>query len=325
MTDQSKQTRLSGRTTRRRVVRGLASAAVTTVASPAIAQFSFGFGGSSSDEPTMPGIDLGRVITGITSLFESLTLGEEDEIRLGNTLYPRFIDRMGGAYRNRRAQTELRDFSEDLLSTSGRPKLPWEVTLLNNNTVNAWVLPGGKIGVNKGLLRYTSDEAELAAVLGHEMGHAEQSHSLSQLKSKSFTKGLSSLSREALAAAAGGDRFLSDALVNALELPLLQMVTTGYSDEREFEADQHLIAVFGKTGHDPSKAANFFRTLLEIMPPNHQATTSLYSTHPGTEERIRRIEAAASGLPSAQRTARPGGFAALKRTFPTRRHLRRRG
>jgi predicted Zn-dependent protease len=306
-------------------VRGLASAAATTIASPAIAQFSFGFGNSDQDGPAAPGIDLGRVFTGLTSLFEGLTLGEEDEIRLGNALYPRFIDRMGGAYRNRRAQTELRNFSEDILATTGRPNLQWEVTLLNNNTVNAWVLPGGKIGVNKGLLRYTSDEAELAAVLGHEIGHAELSHGLSQLKSESFTKGLTSLSREALAGAMGGDRLLSDTLIDALEFPLLQMVTTGYSEEREFEADQHLIAVFGNTGHDPSKAANFFRTLLEIMPPSQQATTSLYSTHPGTEERIRRIEAAASDLPSAQRVARPGGYAALKRTFPTRRHLRRRG
>ena len=242
MTDHGKKTGAPGHTTRRRVVRGLASAAATAIASPAIAQFSFSFGNSSQDGPAAPGIDLGRVFSGLTALFEGLTLGEEDEIRLGNTLYPRFIDRMGGAYRNRRAQTELRNFSEDMLATTGRPNLEWEVTLLNNNTVNAWVLPGGKIGVNKGLLRYTSDETELAAVLGHEIGHAEFSHGLSQLKSESFTKGLTSLSREALAGALGGDRTFGDTLIDALEFPLLQMVTTGYSEEREFEADQHLIA-----------------------------------------------------------------------------------
>jgi predicted Zn-dependent protease len=312
---------------RRHLLVLLAGGATMVTAKAAMAQFGFNFGSSSDSGSgsSLPGINLNNLFSGVKSLFDGLTMGEADEIRIGETLYPRFIDRMGGAYRNRRLQTSLRNFAEGMFKTTARPQLPWEVTLLNDNTVNAWVLPGGKVAVNKGLLRYVNHEAELAAVIGHEIGHAELSHGLSQMRSESFTKGLSSLSREALASQVGSDRLLTDQFIDLLEAPLLEMVTTGYSEDREFEADLHLLKVFEKTGHDPSQAANFFRTLLEIMPRDTEDTTSLFSTHPGMQERIDRIEQAADGLDVSRRQTAGADFEQLKRTFPTRKKFRRRG
>lgn len=312
--------------TRRHVVGGLGGLLAALLGKSAAAQFSFPFGSSDKDSGlSIGGINLNNVFSGVKSLFESLSLGEADEIRIGESLYPRFIDQMGGPYRNGRLQLSLRNFAEDLFKTSERAKLPWEVTLLNDNTVNAWALPGGKIAVNKGLLRYAATETELAAVLGHEMGHAELSHGLGQMRSESFTKGLSALSREAIASQVGSDRFLTDQLIDALEAPLLKLVTTGYSQDREFEADLHLLKVFGKTGHDPAHAADFFKVLTQIMPPASEGTTSLFSTHPGTQERIARIEQAAGGVETTARRTADGSFAALKRTFPTRQNFRRHG
>lgn len=312
---------------RRRLLGMLAGGASMLSANAALAQFGFKFGGSSDEGSgsSLPGINLNNLFSGVKSLFDSMTMGEADEIRIGETLYPRFIDRMGGVYRNRRLQVSLRNFAEDMFKVTERSNLEWEITLLNDNTVNAWVLPGGKVAINKGLLRYVNDEAELAAVIGHEIGHAELSHGLSQMRSENFTKGLSSLSREALASQVGADRLVTDQLIDLLEAPLLEMVTTGYSEDREFEADLHLLKVFEKTGHDPSKAANFFRVLLEIMPKGTEDTTSLFSTHPGTEERIERIEEAANNVSVGSKEINRTAFADLKRTFPTRRNFRRRG
>ena len=168
---------------RRRVVAGLSGVAASTVAAPALAQFRFGFGGSDSDSGSGLNLDLGRILQGAQDLFEGLSLGEEDEIRIGNQLFGRLVDKSGGAYANARAQAGLRRFAEPLIATSGRGKLPWEVVLVNDNTLNAWALPGGKIAVNKGVLRYAADEAELAAVLSHEIGHAELSHGIKQMRS----------------------------------------------------------------------------------------------------------------------------------------------
>ncbi|MFQ5765556.1 MAG: M48 family metalloprotease [Rhodospirillales bacterium] len=306
--------------TRRRVVAGLAGAVTTAVAAPALAQFSFSFGGGSN-EPSMPTIDLNKVF----NMFGAMSLGEEDEILIGNELYGKLIDRNGGAYRNRRVQSATQRFAEDLLKTSERPTLPWEITVVNDNTVNAWVLPGGKIAVNKGLLRYAKDEAELAAVISHEVGHAELAHGLGMMKTERFSAGFSEVAKGALAVALKDSGGLDNNLVDMISGPIMGLVQTGYSREYEDQADRHILKVFGQTGHDPAKAANFFKTLLEVTPPGTAGTTSLFSTHPGTKERIEKIESAAEGLASPATVPHAEDFKTIKRTFPTRKRFRRDG
>jgi len=314
--------------TRRRVISGLTGAATTAFAGPALAQFNFSFGGSSDDGSSGTTIDLGKIFEGGKSLFEGLSLGEEDEIKIGNQLYGRMIDRNGGYYPNRKVQSSIQRFAEDLLKTTKRPNLSWEITVINDNTVNAWVLPGGKIAVNKGLIRYAEDESELAAVISHEIGHAELSHGLGQMKTEHFKDGFSTLGKAAIESQlSGSDAALTDTLISHLEGPLSEMLLTGYSRGSEDEADQHILKIFQETGHDPAKAANFYKTLLQITPPDTKGTTSLFSTHPGTIERINNIEATVSEdkLTSPDKTPHPQEFAAIKRTFPTRMRFRRKG
>lgn len=312
-------------TTRRRVVTGLAGAAGVAVAGPALAQFGFSLGGGGSNpfanEPSTPTIDLNKVF----DMFGAVSLGEEDEILIGNQLYGKLIDRNGGAYRNRRVQGAVQRFTDDLLTASERPSLPWEITVVNDNTVNAWVLPGGKIAVNKGLLRYAENEAELAAVISHEIGHAELSHGLAMMKTERFSDGFSEVAKGALAVALQDSGGIDNNVVDLIGGPLMGMVQTGYSREYEDEADRHILKVFGETGHDPAKAADFFRTLLEVTPPGTGGTTSLFSTHPGTKERIEKIESTAEGMPRPDTVPNAKDFKAIKRTFPTRKRFRRDG
>lgn len=306
----------SGYWSRRRILGGIAAAAATATAAPAAAQFGGFFGGDGGT-----GLDLNRIISGASNLFEALTLGESDEIKMGLALYPRLIDISGGTYRNTGAQTALQRFAAPLFATSKRPRLPWEVVILNDNTLNAWALPGGKIAVNRGLLRYTVDSDELAAVLSHEIGHAEKSHVLAEMKNQKFTQGLTDAGRAAISAktgASGAAGLLANEVLDQLEGPMLQLVSTGYSRSHEDEADRHILTVFGNTGYDPHKAANFFRTLLRIIPESATGTTSLFSTHPVTRERIAAIEGAAQSMPSPAAPAPAEGYAELKRTFPTR-------
>lgn len=308
-------------TSRRRVIAALAGAATTVLAAPALAQFSFSFGGGGSSQPSMPMIDLNKIF----DMFGAMNLGEEDEILIGNQLYGKMIDRNGGAYRNRRVQSATQRFAEDLLKTSERSALPWEITIVDDNTINAWALPGGKLAVNKGLLRYAADEAELAAVICHEIGHAELAHGLAMMKTERFSAGFTEVAKGALAVAMKDTRGLDSNIVNLMGGVIGNMVQTGYSREYEDQADDHILKVFAKTGHDPAKAANFFKTLLEVTPPDTEGTTSLFSTHPGTKERIERIESAAQGMSRPPTPPHPQEFASIKRTFPTRTQFRRDG
>ncbi|HSV28374.1 MAG TPA: M48 family metallopeptidase, partial [Candidatus Omnitrophota bacterium] len=220
-------------------------------------------------------------------------LGEKDELDMGARLYPHLIKASGGAYANKAVQRDMRNFAEPLFRTSLRA-FQWEITVIDDETPNSWVLPTGKMAVNKGLLRYVANEHELAAVIAHEMAHAEKSHAVAEMKGKPL---------------------------ETLDGPMMELVSSGYSLANEQDADRHILTMFQSTGHDPKKATGVFRTLLEIMPAG--GTTSLFNTHAGTRERIAALDAAAQPLPPAAAQPANPGYAGIKQTFPTRQVFRR--
>jgi len=300
--------------TRRKLLGGLVAVAGAGYAAPARAQFS------------LFGVDVGNVARSLQNIFEGLSLNEEQEIEMGQKLYPRLLGMSGGPYKSGRLQAAVGEIFEPLRASTERAHLPWEITVVNDNTVNAWALPGGKLAVNKGLLRYIDSEDELAGVLAHEMGHAELSHAIREMRKEKFHKGLSGLAREGIASQAGrmgGAGLLTSQALNLLAGPMFDMVRSGYAKSSEHEADQHILTVFATSGHDPVKAVNIFRTLLELVPADSQYTTSLYNSHPGTQERIAKIlDAAASAPPPKPRP--PGtAYASIKESFPTRRVFKR--
>lgn len=284
----------------RRAMISQAAAAVTAVtALPAYAQF-----------------NLGNLIQGAANVASSLAGGEADEIKMGETYYQDYLAKSGGTFPDRNAQEALRRFAQPLLAAADRRALPWEITLVNNKQVNAWALPGGKLAINSELVRQCAQPDELAAVIAHEVGHADKGHSLSQIQNQNLITGLGGIGKEALASLTGSGA-LGREVLTALEGPLYSMILNGYSRTHEFEADAHILEIFQRTGHDPDKADDFFRTLMRIYPQSSAETTSLFSTHPGTQERISRIEAAAAKLDRPARNAGNPGWAQLKEILPT--------
>jgi predicted Zn-dependent protease len=253
-------------------------------------------------------------------------LTEADEIAIGRDLYLPLVGESGGAYSNRAVQAAVRRFAQPLFQTSARTAFQWEITVVADDSVNAWALPAGKLALNHGLLRYVASEHELAAVIAHEMGHAELSHHLQAMRREAFTRALTAAGRDVLAASMGGPgAALTAAGIDALRGPLHGMIRTGYGREAEREADRHIFTVFKRTGHDPAGAIAFFRTMLEIVPAGSEGTTSLFSTHPGTQARIVDLErdsVEASRVAAGSRTT-AAAFAEIKETFPTRRNFRR--
>ncbi len=255
----------------------------------------------------------------------ALTLPDEQE--LGNALYGRVIGLSGGAYRNAAAQGALERFAEPLIKASARPELQWEIVLIDDNAVNAWSLPGGKLAVNKGVLRYVANEDELAAVIAHEIGHVDHADALEEMKTERFTSTISDSGKQALASSAGGGAagVATGVVADALQEPMVKLATSGYSRSAERAADAYILTIFGKTGYDPRKAPDFFRTLVQLAPQDTQATTSLFSTYPDTMERIALLESAAAKARAGTPRAASPSYAELKSTFPTRMYYRRQG
>ncbi len=273
------------------------------------------------------GVELNRSdIDAVGNLVQSFRMSEEDEIELGRTTYGPLIDQSGGRYANRSVQAEMDRFAAAVFETTSRPALPWTATVIDNDEPNAWVLPGGMVGVNKGLLRYVDNEHELAAVVAHEMGHAEESHAISELRRQSMA--------DVTARAAGkGADFAIDGAAGEIAGMAVEQVARGfatfavfgYSRGAELEADQHILTVFDRTGHDPNKGAQFYETLLELIPTSvdKDFSTSLFAGHPETRKRLAQLREEAEG--KSGRATGPGRdmFASLKQTFPTRDHYRR--
>ncbi len=304
---------------RRALLTGLGAGAALA-ATPALAQIpGFGFGGGA----------VGDLLGSVTSVISGMKLGEADEIAMGNGYYERFINQSGGRYNGRAAQAALRDFARPVIATSKRAGLPWEIALIDNETVNAWALPAGKIGIHKGLIRYAATSEELAAVISHEVAHAEFSHGIAQIKNKKFIQGMSGVAKQQIVQRVGRGSsgsvgaFVTNEVLTAFEGPIFEMITSGYSQDLEYAADAHIVNVFRTNGYDTTRATGFYATMLRLVPRDTKATTSLYATHPGTQDRIKRLEKAiAKDKPPAGAGGGHPGWAELKQSFPTRTRFR---
>src|SRR5690349_21166207 len=97
-------------------------------------------------------------------------MSEEQEIAIGRQQDAE-IRREMGVYSDRTLQDYVSDIGLRLAAGSERPRLPWQFTIVDVAAINAFALPGGYIYITRGILPYLSDEAQLACVLGHEIGH----------------------------------------------------------------------------------------------------------------------------------------------------------
>jgi predicted Zn-dependent protease len=161
----------------------------------------------------------------------------------------------------------------------------WEFHGVEENEVNAWCMPGGKVVVYSGLLPVTQDEGSLAIVLGHEIGHAIARHGNERMSEQLIAQGLGAGVGIALSQkpAQTRDLFLQAYNVGA-GLTLLS-----YSRKEESEADKLGLVFAAMAGYDPHIAVDFWKRMAE-QGKNSQKPPELLSTHPSDETRIKDIE-----------------------------------
>jgi predicted Zn-dependent protease len=216
-------------------------------------------------------------------------IGEEQEIEMGRQA-DREITAATGLYEDAELQAYVSGVGLPLARASERADLPWTFRVVDDAAVNAFALPGGYIYVTRGILAHLGSEAEVAGVLGHEIGHVTARHSVSQIsRSQLATLGL------------GVGLILNPRLVNYADLAQvglgLLFLKHGRGDERE--ADDLGLRYITRTGYDPRPMVNVFDTLARVSAASGQGRLpSWLSTHPDPEDRSRRIEASLQTLPS---------------------------
>lgn len=160
----------------------------------------------------------------------------------------------------------------------------WDFNVVNDNTVNAWCMPGGKVVVYTGILPITQDETGLAVVMGHEIAHAIARHGNERMSQAIALQG-AGMTLEILTAQKPGvtrDIFLQSVGIGS------QLGMLAYSRKHETEADKMGLVFMALAGYDPREAPKFWQRMSQ---GGGQAPPELLSTHPSDETRMHDLEA----------------------------------
>jgi predicted Zn-dependent protease len=271
---------------------------------------------------TWPALAADPVVSGL----ERLAMGPPEQIRLGLQLERSLIRLSGGAYPNSYVQSAMDAFAQPIFAALGAPDLPWKVTVVDNDLPNAWALPGGRLAIYKGVIRYAAIPDQLAAIIAHEAAHAAQAHLIQAMRQPAFTASLPPPAMQVLKAAGDGSGSvpLTDpATISALEEPVLRTIAGGYGEPLERAADQVIAPIFARTGHNLAAGTEIFRIVADLAPVAAPGTTCLYSGASATAARLQSLESLS--IPASASWPENTGFESLKQTFPTREHYRPQG
>jgi len=211
----------------------------------------------------------------------------EKEIQVGAEEHPKMVKQFGGEFTDDDWNVYVRDIGLKLASYSEMPNLPWTFTVLNDTQVNAFALPGGYVYITRGLLALVSDEAEMAGVLSHEIGHVTARHT-AQRYSSTVAANLGIQVLGVLTSAAGLPGAENLAAVGA------ELALKSYSRDQELESDSLGVRYMTRAGYDPQAMTSFFKKLsahqriegLIAGDPNAAEKHSMLATHPRTADRI---------------------------------------
>ena len=228
----------------------------------------------------------------VTGKSELSLLSESQEIEIGRQESQKTLQSIG-EYDNAAARALVRQVGMRMAQASERPQLPWEFHVLDDEQVNAFALPGGYIFVTRGIMTYMNNEAELASVIGHEIGHVTAKHSVSQMSNAQ----LATVGLMAGMVISPTVRDMGTELQQGMQLLFLK-----FGRDDETEADLLGFRYMMKDGYDVRAAADMFRTLDRISGPGGQRLPEWASTHPDPDNRVRRAEQRADSVQQAGRS-----------------------
>lgn len=216
---------------------------------------------------------IGSVVKKANDLRE-LQVTDEEEQALGAAVSERIRARYG-VVQDAGVHRYVSLVGSVLAQASSRPDLPWTFIVLDTDGVNAFAAPGGYVHITRGALALIQNEAELAGVLGHELVHITEKHTIRSIqKSKSVQMGAS----ETLS---GSSALLERAVTATYD----NIVEKGFGRSEENESDEKGIALANTVGYDPSGLGAFLTTLKERNKTSKEKR-GLFASHPEMQSRL---------------------------------------
>ncbi len=214
-------------------------------------------------------------------------IGEGQEIQMGLEADGGIVASLG-LYDDPSLQAYLQSLGARMAAVSERPSLPWTFRVVDDPVVNAFAVPGGFIYITRGIMAHFNSEAQLAAVVGHEIGHVTARHSVEQMSRAQLAQvGL-------VAAILAPEQFQRFGGLAGASMQLL-FLKFGRDDERQ--ADDLGLRYVRRLEYDPRPMVDVFRLLDRVSPGKGGGRVPEWlSTHPSPAGRAERIEEAIAGL-----------------------------
>jgi predicted Zn-dependent protease len=217
----------------------------------------------------------------VTGKNELSLISESQEISMGRDYAGQVTQEMG-VYPDSGVQTYVSRLGKELAAGTERPQLPWTFTVIDDPTVNAFALPGGFIFVTRGILTHMNSEAELATVVGHEIGHVTARHSVQQMTRQQIAQiGM-------VAGAIASDKIARNMGLISQAVGILSLK---YSRDDESQADGLGFRYSLNDGYDVRKMVDMFAVLQRISATSGQRIPEWQSTHPDPGNRIEATKA----------------------------------
>jgi predicted Zn-dependent protease len=235
-------------------------------------------------------------VTGGTDI---VTMSEAQEIELGRKMHPQILQQYG-RFDDEELQQYVNEVGQRIAVKSHRPNLQYTFTVLDSEEVNAFALPGGYVYITRGIMAYLNSEAELAAVLGHEIGHVTARHSVRQ---------------QTGATAAGVGAMVVGILTGSGDLANVanmagSALVSGYGRDMELEADELGAEYLNRIGYEPEAMIDVVRLLknqemLEIQMARQENRKphvyhGVFASHPDNDTRLREVVQAANKVQNTE-------------------------
>ncbi|HEY9810019.1 MAG TPA: M48 family metallopeptidase [Halomicronema sp.] len=232
---------------------------------------------TTSANPTKA-ISIGDIIRGGIQVIQGVqiaNMSDEDEVEFGSQIDAELRQSEIRILRDRELNNYINQIGQRLAANSDRPNIPYTFQIVRDNNINAFATAGGFVYINSGLIAAADNEAQLASVMAHEIGHINNKHVLRSIKQAAIEQGI--------VTAAGMDRSTAVGLGVQLALNLPR------SRNYEFEADEFGLNTLVNSGYAPIGMVQFFNKLLE---KGGGSMPTFLSSHPNTADRIASIEQA---------------------------------
>ena len=213
---------------------------------------------------------------------EALTAGKEEKLLWRRALEEQqVINSSGWLYRNAELETYLNEVAAKLKAFTDSQDISFDIKIINDPNLNAFAFPNGVIYVHTGVLARMENEAQLAALLAHEMTHCTHRHSLRVLKSIKARPGYMAAVQKSIEKVA-----MVQELAQFLGVNGSMTAVAGYTREFEAEADRVGLDLMAQAGYDPRQALNLFEHLRQEIEIEGVKEPFFFGTHPSVQQRI---------------------------------------